>query len=84
MLFYLVTSPNKPSEDKGYINKALIPITKNFIFQLRKVFKSPYGKECRKSYHNLSKNANVKIEVFNQSKMEKKLSNVILKTLSKT
>lgn len=64
MVFYLVTSPNKRGEDKGYVNEALIPITKNFIFQLRKVFKFPYGKECRKSYHDLSKNANVKIEIF--------------------
>lgn len=72
MLLYLLTSPNKRGEDKGYVNGALIPIAKNFIFQLRKVFKSPYGKECRKSYHDLSKNANVKIEVFNQSKMKRK------------
>lgn len=69
--FNLVSSPKKRGEDKGYVNEALIPITKNFIFQQRQVFKSPYGKECRKSYHDLSKKANVKIEVFNQSKMKK-------------
>lgn len=64
MSFYLVTSPNKRSEDKGYVNEALIPITKNFILQLKKVLKCPYGKECNKKYHDLSKNANAKTEVL--------------------
>lgn len=44
MLLYLVTSPNKRGEDKGYVNEALIPITKNFIFQLRK-FLNPHTKK---------------------------------------